>query len=124
MAANDSKGAVPLPRHKMLADAKRQFQGHVLPPVHGRGHGRERAIPEMLPLQQLHLSKELRRGLERENRHRDRQQIHVGHHPPLWPQAPLVDVWHTQVQQQDTRRAHPVTELCMKNLQLSSFSEF
>lgn len=105
MAAADLEGALQVPRHKMLAAAQRQLQGHVLQTAHGDHVGGERAVPQMLPLQRLHMPEELRRGLERQGGDRDRQQVHLGHHPVFRATETLLHVRHSEVQQQDPRAA-------------------
>lgn len=99
MAAADLKGALQIPGHKMLAIAQRQLQSHVLQAAHGDNVGGERTLPEVLPLQRLHVPEKLRRGLQRQGGDRDRQQVHLGHHPVLRTQATLLHVRHSQVQQ-------------------------
>lgn len=73
MAAADLEGALQIPGHKMPAAAQRQLQSHVLQTAHGGHAGRERALPEVLPLQRLHVPEELRRRLQCQGGDRDRQ---------------------------------------------------
>lgn len=65
MAAVDFKGALQIPGYKVSAITQCQLQGYVLQIAYGNNIGRKRALPEMLSLQRLHLSKKLRRGFQR-----------------------------------------------------------
>lgn len=73
MAAADFEGALQISGYKMSAVAQRQLQGYVLQIAYGDNAGGERTLPQVLPLQRIHLSEKLRGRFQREGGDRNWQ---------------------------------------------------